>query len=325
MSKITDPLAIRSVSLPNRLWFPPVARDLATADGLVTDDNVAAYRAIASGGVGTVVVEHSFVHPGGRYSAKQTAVDRDECVPGLARLAATIRSCGAVPILQLAFAGARTIAGRRVGPSAGPLPGETDAAVELSAAEIARVPGLFADAARRAREAGFAGAEVHAAHGFLLSEFLSPLANRRADGYGGDLRARARLALEVLEAARAWARDDFIVGVRLGADDGLAGGFGPEDAAVVGRWLQDAGADYLSISGALVGSRPKGLAHVQGFFFPHASSVKKNVTVPVVGVGGVTETAFARRAVADGVVDLVAVGRKLVAEPGWARRALEGG
>ena len=322
MPALTEPLQIRDVTLRNRLWFPPVARDQATPDGLATDAHVEAYDALARGGVGTVVVEHSFVLADGRYSARQLGVDRDETIPGLARIAAAIRTGGATPILQISFAGARTSVGRRVGPSAIPLPGEDEAPEELPAAEIPSVVEAFGRAATRARRAGFAGAEIHSAHGFLLSEFLSPLANRRTDGYGGHLRARTRLALEVVEACRTSAAAGFLIGLRLGADDGLPGGLVPDNAARVATWLAQAGVDYVSVSGGLCGSRPKSAAGVQGYYFPQAELVRAAVTVPVVGVGGVTDPAVARRGIEENRRDLVAVGRALVADPLWARRAL---
>jgi NADPH2 dehydrogenase len=323
MPTLNDPLPIRSVTLPNRIWFPPVARDLATGDGSVTDANVEWYRKVAAGGVGTVVVEHCFVRPDGRFSERQIGVDRDACVPGLARLAAAIRAGGAVPVCQVSHAGARTIAGRKVGPSAVPLPGETDLPEALPAGEIPAVVAAFENAVRRVREAGFSGAEIHGAHGFLLSEFFSPLVNHRTGDYGGTPRARARLALEVVSAARRWAREDFLIVFRLGADDGFPGGLTPEGAAEIACWLEEAGVDVLSISGALCGSRPPDKANVQGYFFPEAELIRKRVSIPVVGVGGVTDPAFARAAIERDRVDLVAVGRALVADPEWARRALQ--
>ncbi|MBI5538231.1 MAG: NADH:flavin oxidoreductase [Deltaproteobacteria bacterium] len=322
MASLRDPLPVRSITLPNRLWFPPVARDLATADGAVTDDNVEAYRKIAAGGVGTVVVEHCFVHPDGRFSAKQIGIDRDEAIAGLARIADVIRSCNAVPIAQISFAGPRTSTGRKLGPSPVPLPGESTPAEPMTEEYIGRMPSLFEAATRRALAAGFAGVEIHGAHGFLLSSFFSPLTNHRTDAYGGALQARGRLALEVVAAARRHASAQFLIGFRLGADDGQDGGLVPEDAAQLGRWLQEAGVDILSISGGLCGSRPARLSDRQGYFFPQASIVKAGVSIPVVGVGGVTDPAAARDAVARGVVDLVAVGRRLMADPDWAARAL---
>jgi len=233
-----------------------------------------------------------------------------------------VRAGGAVPILQVSHAGARTESGRKVGPSAVPLPGEPEPPEELSSSEIPRIISLFEAAVRRGSEAGFSGAEIHGAHGFLLSEFLSPLCNLRSDRYGGDLRGRARLALDVVKAARKHASDDFLIVFRLGADDGLAGGLAPPDAAEVAGWLQEAGVDIISVSGGLCGSRPPGGEGTQGYFFSQAETVRRSVSVPVVGVGGVTDAAFARAAVETGRVDLVAVGRQLVHDPVWARRAL---
>lgn len=323
MPTLRDPLPVRSVVLPNRLWFPPIARDLALGDGTVTDENVAWYAKVAGGGVGTVVVEHCFVHPDGRFSARQIGIDRDGCVDGLARIASAIRGCGAVAIAQVSFAGARTTAGRKAGPSAVALPGETERAQELGPDEIARIPGLFESAVRRAREAGFSGVEIHGAHGFLLSEFFSPLCNLRTDGYGGSAHNRARLAIEVVQAARAHARTNFVIGFRFGVEDRTPGGLVLDEALEIARWLEGAGVDILSISGGLCGSRLAELAHIQGYFFPQASAVKRIVSIPVVGVGGITEAQAARNAVLEGKVDLVAVGRALAQDPDWARRALE--
>jgi 2,4-dienoyl-CoA reductase-like NADH-dependent reductase (Old Yellow Enzyme family) len=319
---LRDPLPIRSVVLPNRLWFPPVARDLAREDGMVTDANVEGYRRVAAGGVGTVVVEHCFVRADGRYADNQIGANQDRCVPGLSRIAAAIRAGGAVPIVQLSFAGARTVAGRRVGPSPVPFPGGSVVPEELPASEIPTIIAAFENAVRRARDAGFAGAEIHGAHGFLLSSFFSPLTNRRADGYGAGPEGRARLAIEVVGAARAFARDDFLIVLRLGAIDGVEGGLTAEHAGRIAQWLEQAGADIISVSGGLCGSRPTGRAPTQGYFFPEAKAIKASLTIPVVGVGGVTDPEFARQAIERADVDLVAVGRQLLADPEWARRAL---
>ncbi|UCF68816.1 MAG: NADH:flavin oxidoreductase [Acidobacteriota bacterium] len=323
MSRLRDPLVIGDVRLPNRIWFPPVARDLAETDGSVTDENVEAYRRVASGGVGTVVVEHCFVDPDGRFSPRQIGVDRDACVPGLKRLARVIRDNGAVPLLQVSHAGSKTLCARRLAPSATMLPGDTDPPEELRADEIPQIVSSFAHAVGRAREAGFSGVEIHGAHGFLLSEFFSPLTNHRVDGYGGGLRERARLALEVVEAARRSAREDFLIGFRLGADDDMDGGLTPVDAVHIAGWLQAAGVNIISVSGGLCGSAPRRWSERQGFFVAQAEMVKRSVTLPVVGVGGITDAAYARVIIERGRVDLVAVGRKLVEDPEWARRALE--
>jgi 2,4-dienoyl-CoA reductase-like NADH-dependent reductase (Old Yellow Enzyme family) len=319
---LRDPLPIRSVVLPNRLWFPPVARDLAREDGMVTDANVEGYRRVAGGGVGTVVVEHCFVRADGRYADNQIGANQDGCVPGLSRIAAAIRAEGAVPIVQLSFAGARTVAGRRVGPSPVPFPGGSVVPEELPASEIPGIIAAFENAVRRTRDAGFAGAEIHGAHGFLLSSFFSPLTNRRTDGYGATPEGRARLAIEVVRAARAFARDDFLIVLRLGATDGVVGGLSAEQAGRIAQWLEQAGVDIISVSGGLCGSRPTGKVRAQGYFFSEAKTIKAGLTIPVVGVGGVTDPAFARQAIERSDVDLVAVGRQILADPQWARRAL---
>ncbi len=185
--------------------------------------------------------------------------------------------------------------------------------------EILEVQDLFASAARRAQLAGFDAVEIHSAHGFLGSQFLSPLTNTRTDEYGGSLENRAGFLLETVAKVKAEVGSDFPVFVRLGSIDGIEGGFTPEDAAVVAKMLEDAGVALIDVSGGFMGSRPAGAA--PGYFVPAAATIKKAVRVPVMVTGGITEGTFAEKVLKDGHADLIGVGRALLKDPDWVMKA----
>jgi 2,4-dienoyl-CoA reductase-like NADH-dependent reductase (Old Yellow Enzyme family) len=188
--------------------------------------------------------------------------------------------------------------------------------------EIVGLKEDYRAAARRAREAGFDAIEIHGAHGFLLCEFVSPHTNHRTDEYGGDMEGRIRLPLEVIAIVREEVGPDFPLLYRFGASDFLDDGLDLQQAREIAPRLVAAGIDILDISGGLCGSRPKDLAGIQGYFVPMAASIKSVVDVPVIGVGGITDPAFANGFIEEGKVDLVAVGRALLKNPHWAREAL---
>ena len=162
---------------------------------------------------------------------------------------------------------------------------------------------------------------MHGAHGFLLSQFLSPLTNRRDDAFGGDVTGRSRLHVEVLQAVRAAVGPGTAVFLRLGACDDMPGGLPLDETCAVAPRLVEAGAQMLDVSGGLQGSRPPGRAD-QGYFADWAAAIKRVVDVPVMTTGGIQEPAFADRIVRDGIADLVGIGRAMLADPGWAARAI---
>ena len=179
---------------------------------------------------------------------------------------------------------------------------------------------LFGEAARRACKAGFDGVEVHGAHGFLLNQFASPLSNRRTDEYGGSFENRFRFPLEVVEEVRKAVGSDSSLLYRLGVYDGQEGGVTTRECQGFARKLVEGGVNMVDVSGGFVGSRPKGSVS-QGYFLPLAEKIKQAVEVPVIGVGGIKDTEFADEAIRQNRVDLVAVGRALLADPDWALNA----
>ncbi len=326
MPGLLSPLSFAGLTFRNRIVMPPMWSGQATPDGAVTDAIVEYHRCRAAAGCGLVVVEHSFVHPRGRASATQIGSHDDRLLPGLTRLAAAIKAEGAVACLQISHAGPRTsmaVAGARpLGPSAVKHQFSQDGEVPEAAglADIAHVIAAFGRAAVRARHAGFDAVEIHGAHGFLLSQFLSPLSNVRDDEYGGSEENRRRLHLEVIAEVRTCVGLDFPVFIRLGATDDAPGGLGLEAGVEAAVQFVRSGVDLIDVSGGLQGSRGAGKG--PGYFVPCAEAIKKSVNVPVIVTGGISEPAHADQVVREGRADLVGIGRAMLNDANWARAAI---
>jgi NADPH2 dehydrogenase len=253
-------------------------------------------------------------------------VHSDGMIEGLSRLASAIRAQGAVAALQLSHAGSRassSVLGMRpVAPSAARHPYEPagDIPDELTADQISGIVSAFGDAAARARGAGFEAVEIHAAHGFLLSEFLSPLTNLRHDSYGGSLGGRSRIHLEVLTEVRRRTGAGFPIFVRLGAHDETPGGLELDESCRVAERLASSGANLIDVSGGLQGSR--GTGRTPGYFVPYAAAIKACVRIPVIVTGGIREAALADQVVREGKADLVGIGRAMLEDAAWASKAI---
>jgi len=299
----------------------------AAPDGSITDKIVEYHRLRAAAGCGLIIVEHAFVHPGGRHSTTQIGVYSDAMIEGLRGLSAAVRAEGAAVTMQISHAGSRVssgILGRKpVAPSAVRHPYEPAGEIPeaLTKSQIEEIVAAFGSAAGRARQAGFDAVEIHAAHGFLLSEFLSPLTNLRTDDFGGNVENRCRIHLEVLGEVRRRVGPGFPIFVRLGAHDETAGGLDLADACRAAVLLVEAGADLIDVSGSLQGSR--GVGKDPGYFVPYAAAIKAGINVPVIVTGGIREPAHADRIVREGHADLVGVGRAMLEDPEWARKAIE--
>ncbi len=187
-------------------------------------------------------------------------------------------------------------------------------------ADVGAIIDAFGDAAARAKRAGFDAVEIHAAHGFLLSQFLSPLATRRTDAYGGGTAGRRELHLQVLRKVRERLGKGGAISVRLGASDEMAGGLTLDDACATAAALAEAGADLISVSGGLLGSRPAGRG--PGYFVPYAAAIKTFVAIPVMVTGGISEPGHADAIVRRGQADLVGIGRAMLTDAEWARKAI---
>jgi 2,4-dienoyl-CoA reductase-like NADH-dependent reductase (Old Yellow Enzyme family) len=327
MNNLLSPLEFSGLHLRNRIVMPPMWSGQATPEGGVTDPIVEYHRVRAAAGCGLIIVEHAFVHPNGRHSATQLGVHNDEMIGGLARLAAAIRSEGAVGCLQLAHAGSKgsssVLGFSPVAPSAvrNPYEESGDIPAALTQPQIREVIQAFGDAAVRALEAGFEAVEIHAAHGFLLSEFLSPLTNLRTDEYGGALENRVRIHLETSAEVRRRVGAEVPLFIRLGAHDETPGGLELGDSCRTAEWLAEGDVDLIDVSAGLQGSGGAGKA--PGYFVAYAEAIKSRVGVPVLVAGGIRDPFFADRLIRENRADLIGVGRAMLEDSDWARKAIE--
>ncbi|MFF0719561.1 NADH:flavin oxidoreductase/NADH oxidase [Micromonospora sp. NPDC003816] len=337
MSSLFTPLALRAVTLPNRIAMAPMCQYSAGPDGLPTDWHLVHLGTRAVGGAGLVMTEATAVVPEGRISPQDTGLWSGRHVDAWRPVTRFLTTHGAVPVVQLAHAGVkastyRPWAPRRggvpdaeggwtpVGPTTEPFVPEYREPTALDPAGIAGVVEAFATAAARALEAGFAAVEVHAAHGYLLHEFLSPLTNRRTDGWGGDRAGRMRLTLEVARAVRAAVGPDVPVLARISATDWVDGGWTVDDSVVLATELAAAGVDLVDCSSG--GAAPTADIPVgPGYQVPAAARIRREARVPTGAVGLIVAPAQAEAIVADGAADLVLLGRELLRDPYWPRRA----
>ena len=332
MSMLFSPLTLRSVTIPNRIAVSPMCQ-YSAVDGVPNDWHLVHLGSRAVGGAGMVIAEATAVEPRGRISPACTGIWSAEQVAAWKPITAFIAEHGSVPAIQLAHAGFKgsTSAvgdGGVADADGGWTPvGVTDVAFRddyrtptaLTEDGIAEIVADFAQAARNALAAGFRVVEVHAAHGYLLHEFLSPLTNTRADGYGGDAERRLRFATEVVAAVRAAVGTEVPVLVRVSATDWTDGGLTGDDTVEIAAALVRAGADLVDAStgGLNRGPVPVG----PGYQVPYAEAIRRKADVPTAAVGEITEPAQAEDVLASGAADLVLLGRESLRDPYWPRRA----
>jgi 2,4-dienoyl-CoA reductase (NADPH2) len=294
--------------------------------GHVSDDTIAYYRRRAEGGIGTIIVEGCLVSAD--TVGPEPRITGREYLPGLARLVDELKRHEIAIGVQLMHPGRQVVAGPSVAPSPVPIHSAAPTPHQLDAAEIARIVEDYARAAALASEAGFDFVEVHGAHGYLPSNFLSPRDNQRTDAYGGCLEDRASFSLEVAAAIVSAVGPEMPLVWRINGDDGLPGGFTIEQAVEVSRWLQDAGAAAISVSGGTWHALHLTLAPMfvpRGHMVEYAGAVKRAVDVPVLAVGRLDDPTVAAQALASGHADLIMLGRALIADPDWPRHVAQTG
>jgi len=326
-----SPLSIGRIRLPNRFVMPAMGTRYPTFAGKVTDRLIRYYVDKVQGGVGLVIVQSSSVTFTGRSSHYPLGIWHDDHIPGQRRLVHAIHEGGVPAVLQLAHVGAMGVpaitGAQSIGPSSVPCFGR-GLPREMTVPEIHEMVDAFAQAARRAVEAGYDGVELHMAHGYLLQEFLSPRSNRRPDDYGGDLDGRLRFPLEVLGRVRQAVGTEALIFCRLCADEAVPDGITLEDGVRIAQALEAAGADVLDVTGGGADtfhvSVPSGSDPPGGVLVPMAAAVKRAVKVPVIAVGKLHDPFEMERVLADGYADMIAVGRGLIADPELPRKALEG-
>ncbi len=326
-----EPGLIGTMTLKNRLIMPPISTNLAGEDGTVTDELIFHYAERAKGGVGLITVENVCIdHPLGRHGAAQPRIDDDAFIPGLRRLTDAVHEAGALIAVELTHPGMNadlrfTEGQTPIAPSAVPRSKDGLIPRTLSREEVMDVVGKYAEAARRAKRAGFDAVELQACHGLLINQFLSPLTNRRQDDYGGNRENRLRFLLEIVEGIKLYL-GDFPVMVRLVAEDLLEGGITLEDGQWFAHRLEEAGADAIHPDFGMGGKekRLEPMPYPQGWRAYLAEGIKRAVNIPVIAVGVIREPEVAEGILQAGKADFVALGRALIADPEWPTKALAG-
>lgn len=323
MADLFTELTLGNLRLKNRIGMSPMCMySCYDQDGKATDWHFVHYGSRAVGGVGLILTEEAAVEPVGRITPQNLGIWSDDHVPGLKRIVQFVHEQGTKIGMQLGHAGrkARDV-GQPVAPSAIAFSDKYETPRALTAAEVANIPRLYAEAARRAVEAGFDLLEVHAAHGYLLNEFLSPLTNKRNDEYGGPIENRMRLLLEVITAIRQVTGPEYPISVRLSCSEYEPGGHGIEETLVVARALADAGVTIIDCSSG--GVTPNQPEKYPGYQLEFARRIRHEIDIPTAAVGFITQPEFAQAIVQMGYADLVLLGRELLRNPYWAFSAAE--
>ncbi|KQO82606.1 oxidoreductase [Frigoribacterium sp. Leaf263] len=332
-----DPITLRGTTFRNRLWVAPMCQYSAEReDGVPTDWHLVHLGSLARGGAGAVIAEATSVTPEGRISPQDLGLWNDAQLEAFRPITDFIRSRGSVPGVQLAHAGRKASTFRPWSDEQGTVPADQggwrtvapsavafegyDEPAELTISDIAGLVEAFRLAARRSVDAGFELIELHAAHGYLLHQFLSPLSNRRDDEYGGSLENRARFLLEVVRVVRSEVGGTLPLLVRFSATDWADGGWNEDDTSTVAAWCRDAGADLFDIStGGLVSgvSIPVGLGYQVRF----AEHVRTNAEVETGAVGLIVGAAQADEVITSGRADVVLMAREFLRDPHFPLRA----
>jgi 2,4-dienoyl-CoA reductase-like NADH-dependent reductase (Old Yellow Enzyme family) len=338
MPHLFSPWTLRSIRFANRVCVSPMCQYSST-DGFASDWHDVHLGSRAVGGAGLVFTEATAVRPDGRISPQDLGIWKDAHVDGLARLARLVCAQGSVAGIQLAHAGRKASTSRPwegirglsvdeggwavVGPAEAPFSPSSPVPRALTTVEIADVVSAFRAAARRARDAGFQVVEVHAAHGYLIQEFLSPLVNTRTDAYGGSFDGRVRLCLEVVDAVRAEWPDSLPVFVRISSTDWAdTGGWDIEQSVALAKRLRDRGVDLIDCSGG--GAVPHVTIPVApGYQVPFAARIRRDAGVATGAVGLITEAAQADAIIQGGQADCVLLAREMLRDPYWPLHAAQ--
>ena len=326
--KIFEEVKAKNIILKNRIIMPPMATAKADENGHISKEILDYYDEKTSHGFfSLVIVEHNFVDPLGKASERQVSIADDSSIEGLRKLAKVIKDSGSKAVVQINHAGSsarKEIIGQRpLGPSEikNPSQKNTELSRELTIDEIKDIEDKFAAAALRVKEAGFDGVEIHSAHGYLLNQFLSPLTNKRDDEYGGDIRGRIKIHLEIIKKVREKVGEDYPILLRLGAGDGKEEGLSQADAIYAAKAFEKAGVDVLDISGGMCLYFTDD--DYPGFFDYLSKPIYDEVYIPVILTGGVKTGKDVEDILQRDACDLVGVGRAVFKDSAWIKKEIK--
>lgn len=331
MNRLFSEIKVRNIRIKNRIVMPPlVCFDYAKEDGLVTEKNVQHYEARAKGGVGLIIIEATCVNRSGRLANAQLGLWSDEHIGGFGKISAACHRYGAKVLVQIHHAGLKTpqsVFNDPVAPS--DYHGRVDnsghdiSARALTITEIHRLREDFVAAAVRAKAAGLDGVELHGAHGYLISQFFSPIVNKRTDEYGDSITNRARFAIEIIAGIKTEVGDGFIIGCRMGSNEPDF-----ESGIAIAQELEKAGVDLLHVSAGMVSPPPGEAPQIPKDFNYNwivygGTRVKKSVNVPVIVVNNLKTPEQADFLIKNDLADFTAIGRGLLVDPEWANKAAQ--
>lgn len=330
-----EPFSFSGLNLRNRLVRSATYEKRADEDGFVTESLIELYRDLASGGVGLIITGNALVHPSGRTITQMLCVHSDMYIKGLRELAAAVHELGGVIAVQIVHGGRQCFplllgGSQPIAPSAVYDPSTKVMPRAMSDEEIWKMVDAFADAARRVRIAGFDAVQIHGAHGYLVSEFLSPHTNRRDDYWGGDEERRFHFLEEVYKAVRKEVGEDYPVLIKMNADDMVEGGLKAEEAVRIARRLEELGIDAVEVSGGMYESGPKTAepdilsVDREAYFREAGRRFKKKLGIPVMLVGGMRSRSVMEDVLGKGEADLISLSRPLIQEPDLPNKFREG-
>jgi len=341
MNVLFTPGNIGALALPNRLVRSATAERMADASGWPRPQLKRFYQELAGGGVGLIITGHMYVHPSGKAHSEMTGIYSDEMIPSLAELAHAVHREGGRVVVQINHGGmqcSEQTVPETIAPSAVDAPFLEQPAREMTPDEIAFLIQAYGQAARRTQEAGFDGVQIHAAHGYLISQFLSPFVNRRTDEWGGDgsvetlkaLEGRMRFLRAVCQAVREQVGPHYPVFIKLGMMDGVEGGLTPEEGTRVVSALEEMGLDGVEISGGIGGGRNLNVRTGirseadEAYFHPLARRARPATRLPIILVGGFRSRRVMEEVLAAGDADFISLCRPLICEPDLPNRLRTG-
>lgn len=330
MSRLFEESSINGMLLKNRFVRAATWEGLATTEGEATPELVEMMASLAKGGVGLIISSHSYVSPEGQGTPWQLGIYKDELIPKLKEMTSAVHENGGKIIMQLAHAGGfadEQLTGR-------PALAVSDSDLfsrrhvkKITYDDVQRIVLSYSQAATRAKEAGFDGIEIHSAHGYLLSQFLSPAFNRRQDEYGGSIENRTRIHLMIYRAVRKLVGEDYPVLIKINCGDFIEDGITIDDSLCIAKFFSEAGFDAIEVSGGVIGtgklapSRP-GISSVEkeAYFKDYASRFKKEISTPLILVGGLRSFEVADKIITEEIADYISMSRPFIREPDLINR-----
>jgi 2,4-dienoyl-CoA reductase-like NADH-dependent reductase (Old Yellow Enzyme family) len=321
MSILFTPTKIGKLSLSNRIVRSATAERLADTNGYPLPALKQLYSDLARGGVGLIITGHMYIHPSGKAHPEMTGIYSDDLIPSLSELAQAAHQGSSKIVVQINHGGLQCdqeTVPDLIGPSAQDNPIFERPVRAMTDEEILATIDAYAQAAARVKESGFDGVQIHAAHGYLISQFLSPFINQRNDKWGGNHENRLRFFREVCKSVRAQVGADFPMMTKLGMEDGIEGGLTPLEGAEIVAELKSMGLDAVEISGGFKSpSTKKGIRNEQeeAYFLPNVKLARKSTDLPILAVGGYRSKSVMERVLESGEADFISLCRPLISEP----------